>query len=55
MNGGRQGIERVERPNGIEDEVIVKDVNGENEMPLRESEYRKRGYNPPCDKLPWRK
>lgn len=50
----RRGICRVKRPVGMEDDAIVQDVNGGTEMPLAESIYRERGYEPPYDDLQWR-
>jgi len=49
----RQGIYRIKRPEGMEDEAQVQDVNGGTDMPLPESRYRECGYQPPFDALPW--
>lgn len=49
----RRGIYRQKMPEGIEDCAQVKDVNGGSQMPLDESLYRARGYEPPFEKLPW--
>jgi hypothetical protein len=45
------GIHRIRRPEGLEDSVWV--TSGTSfEVP--ESDYRKQGYRPPLDSLPWR-
>ena len=48
----RIGIGRKKNPEGMEDDAIVKDVNGGTEMPIPESLYRERGYLPEFDELP---
>jgi hypothetical protein len=47
-----QGIERIQNPVGMENDVVVSEGGMILEMP--ESRYRAKGYQPPCDKLPWR-
>ena len=47
----RRGIYRIKRPRGIEDDAHVEDAG--TDMPLPESIYRQRGYEPPFDDLPW--
>jgi hypothetical protein len=49
----RRGIYRIENPHS-EDEVQVRDVNGGAEMPISESLYRSRRYDPPVEDLPTR-
>ena len=48
----RRGIYRVKNPEPFEDDAQVEDVNGGSSMPLSESVYRERGYDPPFDELP---
>lgn len=50
----RRGIYRSANPSPLEHDVQVQDVNGGSDMPLPESIYRARGYEPPFDELPWR-
>ena len=50
----RRGIYRIKTPEGMEDDAQVEDVDGGSAMPLPESVYRQREYEPPFDKLPWR-
>lgn len=50
----RRGIYRIKNPEGLEDDAQVRDVAGGSDMPLSESVYRERGYEPPFDDLPWR-
>ena len=50
----RRGIYRSKMPKGMEDDAQVQDVHGGSDMPLPESTYRSRGYEPPFDELPWR-
>lgn len=53
LSSMRKGLYRINRPIGMENDVQVGDVNGDNDMPLPESIYRERGYQPPFDELPW--
>ncbi|MEQ8334501.1 hypothetical protein [Nisaea sp.] len=46
------GQYRIKNPDGMEDDVQVTD--GGIDMPIPESLYRNRGYQPNCDTLPWR-
>ncbi|WP_273020113.1 hypothetical protein [Oceanicaulis sp. UBA2681] len=48
----RRGIWKADSIGGLEAYAQVADVNGGNEMPLDESLYRARGYEPPFDVLP---
>jgi hypothetical protein len=50
----RRGIYRTKTPDGMEDDAQVQDVHGGSDMPLSESLYRERGYEPPYDDLLWR-
>lgn len=52
MSASVRGISRIKRPEGIEDDAVVRDVGG-NEWSVSESTYRSRGYEPPFDDLPW--
>lgn len=49
----RRGLYRIENPHG-ENEVQVEDVNGGTDIPISESLYRSRGYDPPVEALPTR-
>ena len=49
-----KGIERVKNPRPLEDGVVVRD-SGDNEWEIAESEYLRRGYQPPVENLPWRR
>ena len=51
---GREGVCRVKNPDGIEDDDVVTDEDGGNELTVPESVYRAREYRPPFDGLPWR-
>lgn len=48
----RRGIWRVEGIGGLEPYAQVVDVSGGSSMPLDESTYRERGYEPSFDDLP---
>lgn len=48
----RRGIYKTVAPEGMEDYAQVEDVNGGSSMPLDESLYRDRGYEPPFETLP---
>jgi len=48
----RRGIYRIKNPPPYEDDAQVEDVHGGSSMPLSESIYRERGYDPPFDELP---
>ncbi len=50
----RRGIYRYKNPAPLEADAQVQDVHGGSDMPLSESEYRERGYEPSFDDLPWR-
>lgn len=48
----RRGIWRSRPVGGLEAYAYVVDVNGKSGMPLDESLYRDREYEPPFDELP---
>lgn len=52
-NDLRKGVRRHRGTPPIENWAIVVDVNGGSSMPLDESIYRERGYQPPFEELPW--
>ena len=52
MPGNIRGICRVKRPEGMEDEIRVRDAGGY-EWTVTLAVYRQRGYEPPVNELPW--
>lgn len=50
----RRGIYKYSNPAPMEADAQVQDVHGGSDMPLPESTYRERGYEPPFDELPER-
>lgn len=47
-----RGIYRIRYPGGIENDVQVADSGVS--TPMKESDYRTKGYEPSVDSLPWR-